>query len=36
MTWPEMDCGVPYLMTLDLDADTPPLIGLELDVTPAF
>jgi len=36
LTWPEMTCGVPYLMAVDLDADTSPLIGLALDVIPAF
>jgi hypothetical protein len=36
MTWPEMDCGIPYIVTVDLDAVTSPLVNLALSVVPVF
>lgn len=36
VTWPEMTCGVPYVLMVDLDASTSPLVGLDLDVYPAY
>lgn len=36
MTWPEMSCGIPYIITVDLDAADPPLVNTALAITPAF
>ena len=36
MTWPELSCGVGYLVVVDLDATTTPLIDARLSVTPGY
>lgn len=36
MTWPELACGIGYLVVVDLDADNTPLIDARLSVTPGY
>jgi hypothetical protein len=36
VTWPLLGCTIPYLVTVDVDADVAPLIAASLSVTPIF
>lgn len=36
MVWPEMTCGTPYVVYVDLDADENPLVDMALSVIPAY
>lgn len=34
--WPEMACGVPYLIEIGVDATSDPVVGLEADIVPLY
>lgn len=36
MTWPELTCGIPYALLIDLDASEPALVSVDLSVVPSF